>query len=358
MDLRARVRSLASILALLGLSCPARVAALEESALDAESGKVAMPEVRIVKESFHGWPNTYRLSNGVIETHVVTDIGPRIMDVHAAGGANLLYVRESEAGGSGEPTWSFRGGWRLWIAPERTETTYVLDNSACQAEIVGDTTLRVTGPPQPAAGIQKQVDVTVTPGEPRLRLTSRLKNIADHPVTYAAWSLPVLRPGGRAFVPFDVGPLTAFDAIRRLTLWSYTKLSDPRYRFGDRLIQIDHSKVAPPPAGQSSRRDDESKIGVDSAQGWEAYLLDGTLFLKRFPHDAKGQYPDGGATIEVYSSQEFLELEHLGSLTTIAPGEEFLFSEDWWVFTGVSLPANEAEALTALQTYVARAAAP
>ena len=42
----------------------------------------------------------------------------------------MLYVRDSEAGGAGESQWVQRGGWRLWIAPERSETTYVPDNDA------------------------------------------------------------------------------------------------------------------------------------------------------------------------------------------------------------------------------------
>ncbi len=148
----------------------------------------------------------------MVEARVVTDIGPRIMDFRLAGGANLLYVRESEAGGSGEASWVQRGGWRLWVAPERKDTTYALDNSACQAEVIGDATLRVTGPPQPAAGIQKRIEVTLDPDAPRLRITSRITNIADRPLTYSAWSLPVMRPGGRAFVPQDVGSL---DRVRR-----------------------------------------------------------------------------------------------------------------------------------------------
>lgn len=314
-----------------------------------------MAHTEIAKEDFRGWPNTYRLSNGLVEARVVTDVGPRIMDFHATGGANLLYVRESEVGKGGESTWVQRGGWRLWIAPERTETTYALDNSKCEAEIIGENTLRVTGAQQPTAGIQKRIDVTLLPGEARLRITARIKNVSDHPLTYAAWSLPVLRPGGRAFVPLDIGPPTAFDAIRRLLLWSYTKFADPRYQFGDRLIQIDHRRVKRAPAAQSGRREDESKIGVDSGQGWAAYLLDGTLFLKRFPHDPDGQYPDGGATIEVYSSYEFLELENLGPLTTIASGEEIVLPEDWWVFARTTVPTGEVEALTALQRYVERA---
>jgi hypothetical protein len=329
---------------------PARLVAEQPN-----SGNANMPHMQIVKEGYRGWPATYRLSNGLVEARIVTDIGPRILDFRPVGGGNVLYVRESETGKREEAQWMFRGGWRLWIAPERAETTYALDNSACQAKIVSDSTLRVTGPSQEAAGIQKQIDATLLPGEPRLRITARIKNISDHPLTYAAWSLPVLRPRGRAFVPLDAGPLTAFDAIRKLILWSYTEFSDPRYRFGNQLVEIDHAKVSPAPAAQSGRRDDESKIGVDSAQGWAAYLLDGTLFLKRFPHDPNGQYPDGGATIEAYSNHEFIELENLGPLTTIAPGEEIILPEDWWLFTGVSVPAVEADALATLQRYVDQA---
>ena len=151
-----------------------------------------------------------------------------------------------------------------------------------------------------------------------------------------------MRPGGRAVVPLDVGPLDAFDATRKLILWSYTEMADPRYRFGDRLVEVDQSRVAPPPAaGAAGRRADESKIGVDSAQGWAAYQLGRTLYLKRFPHDPAGQYPDGGATIEIYSSAEFLEVENLSPLTTIPPGGELVYPEEWWVFSDVD-PTDEA----------------
>jgi len=307
--------------------------------------------VRITRETFRGWEDAYRLSNGRVDAVVVTAIGPRIMAFGPTDGPSLFYVRDREAGGRNEQDWTFRGGWRLWVAPERRETTYSLDNAPCTAE-VSDTTLRVTGPPQPDSGLQKTIEVSLDAEQPRLHLVSHLRNIGDRPRTYAAWSLSVLRPGGRAFVPFDVGPPDSFDAIRRLILWSYTKIHDPRYRFGDRLIQIDHAMVAAAPQGAGGRRDDESKIGVDSAQGWGAYLLDGTLYVKRFGHDADGQYPDGGATIEVYSSAEFLELEQLGPLTTIQPGAEIVFPEDWWLFSNVTVPAEEAPALEALGRYV------
>ncbi len=315
-----------------------------------------MANTAISREDFNGWNNTYRLDNGIVEARVVTDVGPRIIDVRRHGGTNLLQLREG-IGGSGEKEYMFRGGWRLWIAPERRETTYALDNSPCAVTVEGNH-LRVVGPLQPEAGIRKQVDVTLLPGESRLQIVSRIKNVSDHPLTYAAWSLPVLRPGGRAFVPLDVGSLTAFDALRRVILWSYTDIEDPRYRFGNRLIEIDHAKVtraAVPPSGRGA---DESKIGSDSAQGWVAYLLDRTLLLKRFAHDSNGIYPDGGSTIEVYSNQHFLELEHLGPLTTIQPGEEIRLPEDWWLFADVNIPDGEREALEALHGFLSKTSPP
>jgi hypothetical protein len=340
----------AALVALLAMGWPQFGDPVAAEMMDAEK---KVRGTAISKEDYRGWPNTYRLSNGMVEVRVATDIGPRIIDFRLTGGKNMLYLRDAEIGGQGEPEWVFRGGWRLWVAPEVKETTYALDNSTSDAEIVGDV-LRVTGPPQPAAGIRKQVELRLVPGEPRLHITARIRNVSDHPVTYAAWSLPVLQPGGRAFVPLDKGPLTAFDAIRKLVLWSYAEFDDPRYRFGDRLVEIDSSAVKAPPAGQSGRRDDESKIGVDTTQGWSAYLLGGTLFLKRFPHDPEGRYIDGGATVEVYSCHEFLELENLGPLTTIKPGEEIVLPEDWWLFANVVVPSPEPKALAALRTYLER----
>jgi hypothetical protein len=324
-----------------------RLAAVIAVLVGLASGRAAgetKEPVSITRESYRGWPDTVRIANGQIEARVVTAVGPRVIELRATGGENLFHVRDGEAGGQDEPAWTFRGGWRLWIAPEQRATTYVPDNTACQVEVVDGHIVRVTGPPQPAAGIQKVVELEPATDAPCLHVRSHIRNIGTAPVTYAAWSLSVMRPGGRAVVPLDVGALDAFDATRKLILWSYTRMADPRYRFGDRLVTIDHGRVTAPPtpaAGSTGRRGDESKIGVDSAQGWAAYQLGGTLYLKRFAHDPAGQYPDGGATIEIYSSAEFLEVENLSPLTTIPPGGELVYPEDWWVFTGVA-PTDEA----------------
>lgn len=322
--------------------------------------------VTIAREPFRGWEDTYRVTNGLVEARVVADVGPRIIALARARGPNLFHVREDELGGRGEPVWRFRGGWRLWLAPERRTNTYALDNAACAVERLDDRTLRVTGPPQPDASVQKSIDVAIDVDRPRLQVTSRIRNVGTAPVTYAAWTLAVMRPGGRAFVPLDVGPLAAFDAVRRIIVWSYARLDDPRYRVGGRLIEIDSRVAAESPAmavaagggredAASVRTADESKIGVDTSAGWAAYHLDGTLFVSDADVDP-GPRADGGATVEVYSSREFIEIEHLGTLTALAPGDEATLREGWWLVDDVAVPpfdAGEDAVLAALSPHVA-----
>ena len=306
---------------------------------------------------YRGWPDTYTLSNGLVEIVVPSAIGPRILDFHVAGGENVFYLRQSELGKTGEPDFVFRGGWRLWIAPEQRVTTYEPDNQRCHVEEIGPAAIRVSGPPQLHAGIQKSIEVRLIEHQPRARIVSKITNITDNPLSYAAWSLSVMRPGGRALAPMDVGDLTAFFDTRSLILWSYTRFNDPRYHFDDRLVQVDQSKVQAAAPTAAGRRADESKIGVDTAQAWAAYARDDSLYVKRFKHEPGASYADGGATVEIYSSAEFIEVENLSPLTELKPGESIVYPEEWSLFTGAPVASDEAGALHDLEPWLAKAPA-
>ncbi|MDR0654829.1 MAG: hypothetical protein LBG22_00810, partial [Treponema sp.] len=84
------------------------------------------------------------------------------------------------------------------------------------------------------------------------------------------------------------------------------------------------------------------KIGFRNTEGWAAYLLNGYMFVKLYK-PLPGEYPDYGSTFETYTDSAFIELETLGPLVTIAPGDFTEHTEEWFVFTGVALPASEAE---------------
>jgi hypothetical protein len=326
---------------------------------------VGVAQVKVEKVNYHGWKNTVKVSNGLIEVYVTTDVGPRIIDIRPVGGNNIFYVRKDEVGKSGEKEFKLRGGWRPWIAPERYDTTWFPDNVPITYERLKDGTLRFYGPKEPVSGIQKIVDVKLMPNEPCVRVTMRIRNVSKRPVTYAAWSLPVMKGGGKAIAPLDVGNVAAFAEVRSLILWSYANPTDPRFTFFNKLVIVDHAKVPArekvigtakvAPTIVNRRHNDEAKIGVDSKQGWVAYYhpVEQTLFIKRFFVDPKGNYPDSGCTIEIYSCQEFIEVECLSPFFTLKPGGEYVFPMEFWVFTNVpDLGTTEHEIATNLRQYL------
>ena len=82
----------------------------------------------IEQTSWGGWPNCYRLSNDEIELILTSDVGPRVIRCGFVGGPNVFKEYAEELGGTGEGTWKIRGGHRVWVAPERANITYELDN--------------------------------------------------------------------------------------------------------------------------------------------------------------------------------------------------------------------------------------
>ena len=75
------------------------------------------------------------------------------------------------------------------------------------------------------------------------------------------------------------------------------------------------------------------KLGMDSYNGWFAYLAqDNLLFVKRYPTYPKRVYNEiAGLTISIYYTKEKCELEPIGPKEYIAPGESVSFTEDWWL---------------------------
>ena len=72
-----------------------------------------------------------QLSNGALTLWLTTGVGPRIIGLAPAGGENLLAVLP-ESNAYVTPagrTYTFRGGHRLWHAPEHPERTYVPDDA-------------------------------------------------------------------------------------------------------------------------------------------------------------------------------------------------------------------------------------
>ena len=74
---------------------------------------------------------------------------------------------------------------------------------------------------------------------------------------------------------------------------------------------------------------DMTRIGADSPGGWIAYTRGKLLFVKYFPWFARGNYSDGGNSVEVYFDQRCVELSPLSPEEKLAPGHDYVFPEKW-----------------------------
>jgi hypothetical protein len=75
----------------------------------------------------------------------------------------------------------------------------------------------------------------------------------------------------------------------------------------------------------------KTKVGSSMRRGWIAHWRDGVMLVKRSPHREELEYADMGASAQVYSQHDFTELETLGPLTDLAPGEAAQHREEWEV---------------------------
>jgi hypothetical protein len=68
---------------------------------------------------------------------------------------------------------------------------------------------------------------------------------------------------------------------------------------------------------------------------WAAYILNGEAFVKRSKADPAKTYTDFGCSFETFTNKEFLEIETLGPMTNLLPGETVEHIEDWALFRDV-----------------------
>jgi len=290
--------------------------------------------VKIETTTFQGWPNCYRVSNGLVEFIATTDVGPRIISYSFVGGTNVFFVREDFAGQTGGTEWKNYGGHRVWHAPEDKVRSYEPDNSPITAKVI-DNGLLLTMPVEKLSGIEKQIEITLDPSSTEVHVVHRLRNAGAWPVELAPWAISVMAPGGFAVAPLP----TAFhpDRLlpnRALTLWPYTDMKDDRWLWGTDYILLRQKVVAEP-------RQERTKVGVNANLGWAAYFLKGNLFIKRFTYVEGGRYPDYNSSLEVFSNNRMLELETLAPLVTLAPGGVVAHEERWELHKNIDLAFTE-----------------
>lgn len=274
--------------------------------------------------SFRGWENTLRISNGTTELMVTTDVGPRVISYQTAGRGNVFKVYDEQAGGTGEGDFMIRGGHRFWLAPEDWIMSYHPDNrpvswkqNGAGGEIVIDS---LQTDPTP---VRKQLGIRLAPEGSCVTVRHSATNEGGSPVKVATWGLSVMRPGGLEIIPQPMLGEHPRDILpnRGLVLWPYTDLSDPRFTFGAQFWLLQQLPDMPP-----------TKIGLAHDERWIGYISEDLFFVKRIEMEVGEQYPDGGCNFETFTNGEMIEIEALGPLKVISPGESVTHIEKWYLF--------------------------
>jgi len=280
---------------------------------------------------FNGWRNNVRMANDEIELIVTKDIGPRIIRLGFIGEKNVFAEIEGEQGGSGENEWMLRGGHRFWVAPEVKPDTYELDNSAVEIQEIEDG-VRTIQSPGSITGMQKVMEITLEPKANGVGIRHVLTNKGDKAAKVAPWAATVLAMNGVGIIPLPEKILHSEQVVpnQEWSLWGYTDFSDPRWTLGSRYVLFRQDPQRGP-----------NKLGIAHREGWVAYLVDGYLFVKFFAMKDGVEYPDGGVNFETFSNEQFLELESLGEMVTLGPGETATHEERWQLHRNVSVCKSE-----------------
>lgn len=267
------------------------------------------------------------LKNSKIELEYLVNAGPRIVKLSAFGKTNLFAELDK---GVETPfgKYQFRGGHRLWHSPESIPRTYIPDDKDVTLR-TADNSIQMTGPVEEGTGISKMIEIRLVPDEAKVELIHTLENHNLWQVEMAPWAITMCKLGGTAILPQRQGKVDEHGLLhnRNLSLWSYTKINDPRLILRDDFIFIKGNALLPP-----------VKIGYFNSDGWIAYYCDGLLFKKSFDVDLTGNFPDGGCNAESYCNDEFIELESLGPMTRLMPGGSIRHREIWEFFDSLDVP--------------------
>jgi hypothetical protein len=244
-----------------------------------------------------------------VELVATTDVGPRIIRLGFVNGPNLMKEYADQMGQTGGAEWRIYGGHRLWHAPEAKPRTYAPDNGPVAWEWNG-IVLRLKQPVEAATGIEKHIEIAPAKDGSEILVRHRLINRNCWDIETAPWSPTVMAPGGRLIAPHEPYRSHADYLLpsRPLVLWHYTDMSDPRWVWGRRYLQLI----------QDSSRSSPQKLGWLNQRGWIAYARQGVLFVKRYDAMDGATYPDFDSNTETFTDPEMLEMETLGPLTRLA----------------------------------------
>lgn len=286
----------------------------------------------ITKTNYHGWPNSYVMSNGTVEAIVVPAIG-RVMQFRFVGEeTGPFFENRAMDGKQGIPAsteWGNFGGDKTWPAPQEDwpkvmprawPPPVAFDSMPVEASVEGDS-IRLTSRVDPHYGIRAERLIALGATDAVMSIKTTYHKVEGEPRKVGVWIITQLGEPDFVFIPTSM----AEKYIRQSEETPYG------LRVGKTGLALKRH------AGKSS------KIGTDADS---LFWVGPKIAVQIESTRQGGEYPDKGSSAEVYTNPNpltYVELEMLGSLSTMRNGDKISQQNTYRLYRRADLPKHVVE---------------
>jgi hypothetical protein len=273
----------------------------------------------------YGYKNCIELKNKYVTVIIDPNVGGRIL-AYTLKGKNILFENTSLNGRTwkkGEKTFEVSGG-RFDIGPEQTTPFRESFFNTWQGEITSKKSVKLISQKDTVLGVQLIREFFLDENSSHLKCVQHIKNISKQVQHYAYWSRTFAKGGGICLVPLNPNsrlPKGFANYHYKTTLIDFNPKNEDVLRVREGILEILDTPKYP-------------KFVIDSNQGWIAYnSKDNLLFIKKFEANKNVIYGDlmNNQVSIWYYKDEKCEIEPIGPLEKILPGEIVSYTEDWWL---------------------------
>ena len=328
-----------------------KAAKADDADAQAAAGQATGQVQVISNEPYEGW-DCLKLKNGLVTMVVVPDLGGRVME-YKLSGYPFFFVNDEEKGRLYPPEqqitaqreWHNFGGFKVWPAPqsawgERLAEAWpppaTFDAMPFASEVLDDkaaAAVRMESIPDPeGTGLQTSRELRLYGGGTHVSVKETFTNVTNQPVKWGIWDITQVRGALEADKPYSEKAMVYFPLSRKskhergfveLTKGEETEMARAQWKpnIVDGIMGVTYLQNV-------------GKIGADSPGGWIAYVdeLHSKVYVKRFEVFPDEDYPDQDSTVAVYTDGElpYIEMEVMGPVREIPPGESYTFDIDWY----------------------------
>lgn len=298
--------------------------------------------VTITRTNYHGWPDSYILSNGKVAAVVVPAIG-RVIQFGYIGEQGVFWENPSLAGRVADgdlsvwasKDWVNFGGDKAWPSPESDWTVFTnrkgwrpppaFDGWPSGVKVDRKSvTLVSLEDPFFLSTVERRIELHSS--KPQLEITTTFKRTRGEPAVIGIWVITQLKEPVGLFAPVPK---------KSIFLEGYTTIIPtvpPGLKMENGLVSLIRNPKEP------------HKIGLDG----DSLLWVGENHTLRIdsPRVKRGDYPDKGSSTEIYTSADplpYIELETLGPVVTMKPGDT-IKRRNVYTLSRRAHPTPEAEA--------------